>query len=130
MESFFQLFVVLIGNQIGDGLAEVPKKTIACRRAFDDATAQYRKPWSRIVSAQLLELRQHVVSPILSSSLPAVVNHVADALFAHLICTHSVFVAVEVLLEVVLYEAMIELVHFQSGRFGRGRMIGDPLQRV
>ena len=85
---------------------------------------------ARVVAAQLLELRDHVVGPVLRAGLPAVVDDVADALLAHLVGADRLLVAVEILLHVVLHVAAIHLVDFKAGGLGGGGMIRDAQQRI
>ncbi len=77
---------------------------------------------------RLLELRDHVVGPVLRSGFPAVVDDVADAALPHLVGADRFFVTVEVLFHVLPNVFAVQLVHFEAGSFrGRG-MIRDAQQ--
>ena len=130
VEGFFQLSIVLVGNKISDSLAEVPQKTIALLSTFHDAACQHREPGNSVVATQLFELGEHVVSPVLRSGFPTVVDDILDAFLSHLICADCFFVAVEVLFEVILNKAPIELVDFESGGFRSSRVIRYAKQGI
>ena len=78
-----QLAVMLVGDQVANGLAEVPQEPVAGFGAFHHLPGENRHPGQRIIAAPLLELRDHVVGPVLRTGLPAIVDHVADAALAH-----------------------------------------------
>ncbi len=130
VKSVFQLSVVFGRDQVRDGFTEVPEKTIAGLGAFDDSARQYRQPWCRIVAAKRFELRHHIVSPVLRSGFPAVIDHILNAFLAHLIRTNCFLVAIEVFFEIIFYETAIKLVHFKSRCLRRRWVIGDSHQRV
>src|SRR6266700_399939 len=67
---------MLDGDQVSDCLTKIPKKTIACRRAFHNVAGQNRQPESRIVAPQVLELQKHIVGPVLRPRFPAVVDYI------------------------------------------------------
>ena len=79
MKDVFELAIVLVCDEVGDGLAEIPEEAIAGFRTPDDVAGKHRKPGSWIVTAQLFELGNHVVGPVQRASLPAVVDYVVNA---------------------------------------------------
>ena len=96
MQRCLQLAVMLVRDQIANGLAEVPQEPVAGFGAFHYLPGENRHPGQRIVATQLLELRDHVVGPVLRTRLPTIVNHVADAALAHVIRADRLLVAVQV----------------------------------
>src|SRR5450432_2509130 len=107
---------MLIGDEVRDGLSEIPEKAIARSRTFDNTSRQHRQPRFRIVTTQCFELREHVVGPILRTSLPAVVDYILNPSLAHQISADDILIAVEIFLEVVLHKSPIELVHLEARR--------------
>ena len=72
MQRGFQLAVVFVGDQVGDGLAEVPEEAVAGFGAFHHVSGEDGHPGQRIVAAALFELGDHVVGPVLRAGLPTV----------------------------------------------------------
>ena len=130
MQGVFKLAVVFVGDEIGDGLAEVPQEAVAGFGALDHAAGKHGHPGCGIVAAQLFELRDHVVSPVLRSGFPTVVDYEANASLAHQFGADGFLVAVEVRLEVLLHKAAIEFVDLKARSFGGGGVVGDAEQRV
>ena len=124
----FQLAIMLVCDQVGNGLAKIPQEPVARFGAIDHMPRQNRHPGQRIIAAQLLELRDHVIGPILRTGLPAIVDDVADASFSHEVRANRLLVTVEVVIEILLHKPAIQLIHFEAGSFRGRRMVGDPKQ--
>src|ERR1035437_9148841 len=121
---------MFIGNQVRDGLAEVPKELIAGLGALYHMSRKHWQPWQRIVPAQLLELGNHVVGPVLRTGLPAIVDHVADTTISHVVPANRLLVAVEVFFEVILHKPAVKLIDLESSGFGSRGVVSDSQQRV
>jgi hypothetical protein len=67
--------VELIGIHIGQRAAKVPQETITDVRVLDNMSDENRQIGSRIVSSSVLELRDHVIRPVLHARFPAVHGH-------------------------------------------------------
>ena len=80
VEDFFEFAVVFCGDEVFNGLAEVPKELVAGFRALDDLAGQDGQPRGGVISAQTFEVGEDVAGPILRAGLPAVVDDVMDAL--------------------------------------------------
>ena len=115
------LAVVLVGDQIANGLAEIPQELVAGFGAFDHLPGEDRHPGQRIVAAPLLELGHHVVGPVLRTRLPAIGNHVADAALAHVVRADRLLVAVEIAVHVILHVAVSSACRLQGRWLPRSR---------
>src|SRR5205807_4791896 len=64
------------------------------------------------------------------SGLPTVIDDILDSLLTHFVRADCLFVAVEVLLEVILHKPAVQLVHLEPCGLWSSRMIGDAQQRI
>src|SRR5205823_6478126 len=72
--------VMILRQQVGDGPAEVPEKTVARFRAFHNSSGEDRQIRSRIVVTASLKLGDHVLGPVLDACFPTVHQEIAEAL--------------------------------------------------
>src|SRR4051812_48522311 len=128
VKSVLQLPVVLGRSEVGDSFTKIPEKVVASFGALYHSPSQDWQPWGRIVTAKLLELCQHVVSPVLRAGFPTVIDHVLDAFLTHLVSADGLLVTVEIFLEIIFHEAAVEFVHFKPCRLRRRWMIRDSQQ--
>ena len=129
-EGGLDLAVVLVGDEVGDGLAEVPKEPFAGGGGIDQTPGEDRQPGHGVIAAATAELLDHVVGPIQRAGLPTVCDDVLDAAFAHPVGADGLLVAVEVVVHVAANIAAIELVHLETRGFGGCRVVGNAEQRV
>src|ERR1700737_5186376 len=93
---------MILSEQFGNGPAEVPQEAVAVRGTPHHAPRQHWHPRLRIVATTPGELRNHIVGPVLSPRLPAIVDHIPQTALAHH-STGRVLVLVEILIEVALH---------------------------
>ena len=130
MQHGFQLAIVFVGDEVANGLAEVPQELVAGCGALYHLPGQNRHPRRWIIAAQLLELGDHIVGPVLRTGFPAIVDYIADALLAHPVRTHCLLVAVQIGVEVLSDKPAVQLVHFKTGGFCGGGVVGDAQQGI
>ena len=75
--------VMILGNQLRNGAAEIPQKAICIGCALDDDAGERRQPRMRIVAAPLLELFENFVGPVLRAGFDAVCEQRRDSCAAH-----------------------------------------------
>ena len=124
-----QLVVVILRGHLGQRLAEVPQEAVGGLGALHDAAGERGQPGLHVVAAPLRELGDHVVGPVRHAGFPAVRDDVLQAALAHQ-AAGRVLVLVEVVVEVRLHVALVELVHFEAGGFGRRGAVLRAGQRV
>ncbi len=119
---------MIVGQQIRDGAAEIPKKTIARACAFDHSPGQDWQKQRGIISATLTELADHVVSPVLGVRFPAVHQEVAETLAK--IWADSVGDHIDISFYIIFNVLAAEFVHLIAGCFAGGGMVFFASQGV
>ncbi len=115
-----ELVVVVLGDEVAQGLAEIPEEPVARLGAFDDPAGQDRQPGAHVVAAALRERVEHPVGPVGDPGLPAVGDHVLKTALAHE-AAGGALVLIEVVLEIGLDVGPVELVDLEPGGLRRGR---------
>ena len=70
--EFGEMTEVIFREQIGDGAAHVPEKTLGHRRVVHDATGERGQEFQRVVAAPFLEFLAEIFRPVLAADLVAV----------------------------------------------------------
>ena len=83
MENLGDQVVVIVCQHVRQRLAKIPKKSLTGLGTLDYAAGQNRHTWARIITTPLGEFRDQIVGPVLSSRLPAIINHVLKTTLTH-----------------------------------------------
>src|SRR6185503_15944111 len=114
--------VVVLGEQLGDGLPEVPQKPVARLGAVDDVAGQGWEKRRRIVPAATRELFEDVVGPVLRPGFDAVAEGRGDAPAAKQ-GTEHLSIERQVLRHVVANAVSAQLVDLEARTLSRGRTV-------
>ena len=114
--------VVVLAEQLAEGLSPVPQEPFAHLRAADDFTGKHRKPRYKVVASPFLELFCESRGPGEGTGLVAVHQQIAYA-FLSQHPVRRVLVEVNIGVEVPHPSVGIQFVNLQAGRFRRCWMV-------
>ena len=117
----------VLGEEFGNGNAEVLEKGLRLFRIPDNHSGEHRHPWSHIISAAFHEFPHQPGSPVLRPGL-ITVHHQMPYSMRPEHTTGGILVHVEIMTQICPHGLRIKLVDLQPGCLRRCRMILFPCQ--